>query len=51
LLGFFAGRALFKVQSPLGTHTRFWFWCGLGIVLVFGVLRNLPFARAAGLAP
>jgi hypothetical protein len=28
-----------------------WLWCGLGIVILFGVLRNLPFAHAAWLAP
>jgi hypothetical protein len=28
-----------------------WLWCALGLLLAFGVLRNLPFAQAAWLAP
>ena len=26
-------------------------WWALGVMLLFGILRNLPFARAAGLTP
>ena len=29
----------------------FWVWFGLGLLLLFGILRNLPFAHAHGLAP
>jgi hypothetical protein len=29
----------------------FWLWFGLGVFIVFGVLRNLPFAQVAWLAP
>jgi uncharacterized protein DUF2752 len=28
-----------------------WLWCGLAVLIVFGVLRNLPFAQTAWLAP
>ena len=28
-----------------------WFWLGLAALVLFGILRNLPFARAAWLAP
>lgn len=28
-----------------------WFWCALAALVAFGVVRNLPFAHAAWLAP
>jgi hypothetical protein len=28
-----------------------WLWCALVVLVVFGVLRNLPFAQTAWLAP
>ena len=28
-----------------------WLWCGLAVTILFGVLRNLPFAYLAWLAP
>lgn len=28
-----------------------WLWCALAVTLLFGILRNLPFAQVAWLAP
>jgi hypothetical protein len=36
-------------QSP-GFHPA-WLWAALAAVVLFGILRNLPFARAVWLAP
>jgi hypothetical protein len=38
-----------QAHSP-GFHPA-WLWAALAVVLLFGVLRNLPFAQAAWLAP
>jgi hypothetical protein len=36
--------------QSLGLHPR-WLWFVLAAVILFGILRNLPFAHAAWLAP
>jgi len=28
-----------------------WLWCGLAVLIAFGILRNLPFAQLTRLAP
>lgn len=38
-------------KSAAKKGPRFWFWFGAAVVMLFGILRNLPFARAAWLAP
>ena len=52
-LWYFGGFTLRKVQrQPASLVIRpFWLWCALAVMVVFGVLRNLPFASTAWLAP
>jgi hypothetical protein len=35
----------------MGKWKPVWIWLGLTILVLFGILRNLPFAKAAWLAP
>src|SRR5438105_383257 len=53
LAAWWGNRALRKLRGhSTPFHLRaVWLWCALGLMLAFGVLRNLPFARAAWLAP
>ena len=38
--------------QPAGILIRpAWLWCGLAVMVVFGIVRNLPLGRVAGLAP
>ena len=52
---FFAGRfALRKLnhQPPTASMIRpAWLWWAFAVIIMFGVLRNLPFAQSAWLAP
>jgi hypothetical protein len=45
LLAKIRGEAAPRLVRPL------WLWLGFAILVVFGILRNLPFAHAAWLAP
>jgi hypothetical protein len=39
-------------RQPAGLDfSPVWLWCALGAVILFGVLRNLPFPQLAWLAP
>jgi hypothetical protein len=46
----FVVRKLKKQPAPL-TISTVWLWWVLGVMLAFGILRNLPFARSLWLAP
>jgi hypothetical protein len=53
-LGLYAGRMLlnrWRGKSSILTPRPNWLWAGLVVLVVFGFLRNLPFAKAAWLAP
>jgi len=43
-------RSLNGHSQSLGLHPA-WLWAALAVVFLFGILRNLPFAHAAWLAP
>ena len=43
-------RSLHGQAHSTGFHPA-WLWAALAVVVLFGILRNLPFAHAAGLAP
>jgi hypothetical protein len=43
--------AIRKFQHRSLAVKPLWLWTGLGILVLFAVLRNLPFAHAHGLAP
>lgn len=43
-------RSLHGQPQSLGLHPA-WLWLALAAVILFGILRNLPFAHAAWLAP
>ncbi len=45
---FFKERNAFQVSVAV---KPIWLWCACGLLLVFGVLRNFPFAHAFWLAP
>jgi hypothetical protein len=46
---FVLGRLRNQPQAPAIRPA--WLWCGLAATILFGVLRNLPFAQVAWLAP
>ncbi len=49
-----AGRSLlcrFKGQPQIPNFHPAWLWAGLILGILFGILRNLPFAHALWLAP
>ncbi len=48
--GWFAIRKL-KHQSAAFAIGSSWLWISLGVLLAFGILRNLPFAQKFWLAP
>lgn len=52
--GWFFGRFAmrkFKNQPVPAVFPAAWLWFALAVTLAFGILRNLPFARSAWLAP
>jgi hypothetical protein len=49
--GFRHIRARLKHQPATIAIRPRWLWCGLAVLVLFGILRNLPFARAFWLAP
>ena len=52
--GFFFGRFVvrkLKSQPAPAVFPSAWVWGVLTVMMVFGILRNLPFARSAWLAP
>jgi hypothetical protein len=52
--GWFAGDLVIrKLRNQAATLTvrTIWLWWGLAVLVAFGILRNLPCARLAGLAP
>ena len=54
LFGIYALRQAWEKHrgnNPAWRIPRAWLWCGFVILVLFGVLRNLPFAQAAWLAP
>jgi len=54
LAAWMTARSLFRSlngqSQSLGLHPA-WLWAALAAVILFGILRNLPFAHAAWLAP
>jgi quinol-cytochrome oxidoreductase complex cytochrome b subunit len=46
----FAHRKLNNQPAAPGIRPA-WLWWGLTVIIIFGVLRNLPFAQSAWLAP
>jgi hypothetical protein len=53
LVGWF-GIGFMRRRAPHATTSTakpFWIWVGFGVLLVFSVLRNLPFAQLAWLSP
>ena len=53
LLGWLGLRAFMRKRNgqPWQMIQPAWLWAALVLLLVFGVLRNLPFAHAIWLAP
>jgi hypothetical protein len=50
---FLAGFVVRKLKNQPASLTisTVWLWWALGVMLAFGILRNLPFAQALWLAP
>jgi hypothetical protein len=54
MVGWFGGRFLiarFKQQPASINIPPAALWCGLVVLVLFGVMRNMPFAQVAWLAP
>jgi hypothetical protein len=54
LLGWWSIRSAIRKARNQPAHWTVrpaWLWCGLVVLLAFGVLRNLPFGQMAWLAP